>query len=460
MNMKEYYDKCIRKEDEGRCLHCGKETKFYGYYKGYAKFCCLKHQQKSEYVRNKIIESFKTRDVDKENEKRKKTCLKKYGVNSAGKISKSINKAKIRNKAKAIQNINNIINELGQKISLVEYLNKSEVRYYCEVCKQFFELDSQILYDRYRNKENICLICNPFGFDGISKLENELKDFIKINYTGLILLNDRNILKGKELDIYLPDLKIAFEFNGIEWHNEKYKDKNYHLDKTNKCEEKGIHLVHIYEDDWVFKQDIVKSRILNLLGKSKKIFARKTEIKEVSYKDSKEFLEKNHIQGNCVSKIRLGLYYDNELVSLMTFGKLRKCLGNKSGKGLFELIRFCNKLNTTVVGGAQKLFKHFLREFTPKEVISYADRSWTMNNGNTLYDKIGFKLYHISKSNYYYIVNRRREGRFKYRKNVLVEQGFDVNKSEHEIMLKRGLFRIYDSGSIKYEFKNKHEIIE
>ncbi len=97
MNMKEYYDKCIRKEDEGRCLHCGKETKFYGYYKGYAKFCCLKHQQKSEYIRNKISKSFENRNVDKENEKRKQTCLKKYGKDNIAKVEKFQNKWKETN---------------------------------------------------------------------------------------------------------------------------------------------------------------------------------------------------------------------------------------------------------------------------------------------------------------------------------------------------------------------------
>lgn len=297
-----------------------------------------------------------------------------------------------------------------------------------------------------------CPKCNA----NFSNIEKDFLDFIKENHNGKIVANIKNVISPYELDIYLPELKLAFEFNGLYWHSEKFVDKNYHLRKTEECEKLGIHLIHIYEDDWVYKQDIVKSRVLNLIGKSKRVYARKTEIKEVSYNDAKIFLEKNHIQGNCISKIRLGLYYNGELVSLMTFGKLRKCLGNKDKDGSFELLRFCNELNTSVIGGANKLFSDFINTYEFNSIISFADRSWTMNNGNTLYDKLDFEFVSLTCPNYYYVNRCMRENRFKYRKDRLVAQGFDMNKSEHRIMLDRDLYRIYDSGSIKYEFKNKN----
>lgn len=286
----------------------------------------------------------------------------------------------------------------------------------------------------------------------ISSQETEISNFIKENYNKTILLNQRNILNNKELDIYLPDLKLAFEFNGLHWHSELYKDKNYHLDKTNECGKKGIHLIHIYEDDWTFKQDIVKSRILNLFGKSERIFARKTKIQEVSYKDSKEFLDMNHLQGNCISKIRLGLYYNNELISLMTFGKLRKNLNSTDKSNKYELLRFCNKINTYVVGGANKLFKHFVKEHNPHNVISYADRSWTMNNDKSLYNKLGFKFIHLTNPNYYYIVNKIRKNRFLFRKDILIKNGSPKNLTEHQIMFNQKIYRIYNSGNIKFEY--------
>jgi hypothetical protein len=132
----------------------------------------------------------------------------------------------------------------------------------------------------------------------------------------------------------------------------------------------------------------------------------------------------------------------------MTFGKGRVMMGGDSNQ--YELLRFCNKLNTTVIGGADKLLKHFIKTYNPKEIISYADRRWSQGD---LYKKLGFTHIHDSKPNYFYIINKKREYRFKYRKDVLVKEGFDASKSEHHIMLDRGLYRIYDCGNKKYIIK-------
>ena len=283
-------------------------------------------------------------------------------------------------------------------------------------------------------------------------MEKDLYNFISENYHGNILLNKKNIIKPLELDIYLPDLKLGFEFNGLFWHNELNKDNNYHLNKTEECEKQGIHLIHIYEDDWLFKQNIVKSRILNILNiTSNKIYARKCQIKEVDDSNLiRKFLEENHQQGFISSKIKLGLFYNDELVSLMTFGHQRISMGAKSKKNNYEMLRFCNKLNTLVIGGADKLFKFFIEKHQPKEVISYADRSWSRGD---LYKKLGFTFISKTPPNYYYIIDDMRKYRFNYRKDKLVREGFDPNKTEHETMLERNIFRIYDSGSLKFIYK-------
>ncbi len=245
----------------------------------------------------------------------------------------------------------------------------------------------------------------------------------------------------------IPEYNLAIEFNGLYWHSEIYKDKNYHLNKTQQCEAKKIKLIHIFEDEWLFKKDIVKSRLINILGLTpNKIYARKTIIKEISPKESKEFLDFNHIQGNVNAKIKLGLYYDNELVSIMTFGKGRIIMGGNSNQ--YELLRFCNKLNTTVIGGADKLLKYFIKTYQPKEIISYADRRWSQGD---LYEKLGFNFIHNSKPNYFYINQNIREYRFKYRKNILVKEGYDINKTERDIMLERKIYRIYDCGAKLYK---------
>lgn len=177
-------------------------------------------------------------------------------------------------------------------------------------------------------------------------------------------------------------------------------------------------MIHIWEDDWLYKNDIIKSILLNVIGKSRRIYARKCEVREVSSKESSLFLKTNHLQGKVNSSIKLGLYHEGELVSLMTFGSLRRSLGHKSNNGYYELLRFCNKLNTTVVGGASRLFKRFLEQYNPISVISYANRDWS--NGN-LYKQLGFKFDGYTKPGYHWIVNGLRENRYKYRKDILVK---------------------------------------
>ena len=280
---------------------------------------------------------------------------------------------------------------------------------------------------------------------GSSEEEEELFNFIKDNYDGEILRNKKRFIKPKELDIYLPDLKLAFEYNGLYFHDEICYDNDYHLMKTESCEKMDIQLIHVFSDLWLYKTNIVKSHILNLLGKTpNKIYGTKCDVKEITDSEIiKDFLEMNHLQGFISSKIKLGLYYKEELVSLMTFKKQKK--------DTYNLLRFCNKLNIEVIDAADKLFKYFIEKYNPLEVISNVDRSWSQGE---LYYNLGFDLVHKTKPNYYYVVDDIRQNRFNYRKDKLVHQGFDPNESEHEIMLERNIFRIYDSGSLKFIWKN------
>jgi hypothetical protein len=319
----------------------------------------------------------------------------------------------------------------------------------CLICNNKFDINRQYLVNRISIKNDICLHCNPV-LSGKSNMELELLDFIKSIYNGIILTNTKSII-NKELDIYLPELGIAFEFNGLYWHSDKYKDKNYHIDKTNDCSHIGIQLIHVWEDDWIYKKEQVKSILINKLNLSNRIFARKCEIKIVDNVQVRYFLNENHIQGFVGSKVKIGLFYNNELVSLMTFGSLRKSLGQINKEGSYELLRFCNKLGYSVVGGASKLFRYFLNNFNVKEVISYSDSS--RSNGE-LYKKLGFEFSHQSIPNYYYIIDGVRKHRFNYRKDKLVKSGADIDKTESQIMFDKGYNRIFDCGSKKWIYKN------
>ena len=295
-----------------------------------------------------------------------------------------------------------------------------------------------------------CPICG----NNMSIGEDEIVKYIES--LGIkVEVKNRTILDGgKEIDILIPDYNIGIEFDGLKWHSDEFKEDNYHLNKTLECEKKGIRLIHVFEDEWIYKQDIVKSIISNILGKTnKRVYARTCKIKEVSKGDKKEFLNNNHLQGDVNSEINLGLFYNDELVSVMTFGKPRINLGNKIvNENEWELVRFCNKLNTNVIGGASKLLKYFVDNYNPLKIISYADRRWSQGN---MYEKIGFIKDHNSQPNYYYIEGINRKNRFKYRKSELVKEGFDKHKSEREIMKERGINRIYDCGTIVYVWKKK-----
>lgn len=292
----------------------------------------------------------------------------------------------------------------------------------------------------------------PYHNCNASIKEKEISEFLtSIGVENIT--NDRKVLDGHELDVYAPEYNIAIEFDGIFWHNELYKDERYHLNKTVECNRKGIRLIHIFEDEWIYKKEIWKSMIRNTFGKiDNRIFARKCDIREVDATTAGSFLDENHIQGRCGSAVRYGLYYNDELVSLMTFGKTRHFIGSSSHE--YELLRFCNKLNTNVVGGASKLFKHFVDTNKPNNVVSYADRRWS--NGG-LYDVLGFKLYNVSDPNYYYVIDNKRHNRFNFRKSVLVEKyECPSEMSEREFCKSKGWWRIYDCGAFCYEWNGEN----
>lgn len=293
----------------------------------------------------------------------------------------------------------------------------------------------------------LCKHCE--NFNGTSKAEKDIVEFIRTIAPGEnIVENDRIVLNPKELDIYIPERKLAFEYDGLHWHCDKDGDAKKHLRKTLDCEARGIHLVHLFENEWKEKQDIVKSRIRNLLGSyDKTIYARACSVKEVPSRESLEFQWKNHIQGGVNSKVNLGLYYEDELVSLMTFSKPRF-----SKKYEWELVRFCNKLNHHIPGAASRLLKHFERTYHPKSIVSYADRRWSMKSESTLYNKLGFSLVSESSSNYWYVKGGELFNRIQFQKHKLegLLDKFDKSKSEWQNMQDNGYDRIFDCGNLVF----------
>lgn len=454
------------------CPICGKEFKIR---KKYEKITC------SEECRKKYIEIHKDEinakrsdslkktnalkskeDFDKEHEKAKKTCLERYGVENFSQtkearqfLSQKMKKQKREWDEKNFKEV--LIPKYKQiceedNLELLEFRNRFNCLVKCKKCGNIFEVKT-FGYLTDVTTKNRCKICHPFEeITGPTNIEITFEDFLKeigVRYYK----NYRAMITPQEIDFYLPDYKVGFELDGLYWHCEQQKPNNYHNEKTLKCLEKGVRLIHIFEDEWKDKQEICKSRIKSILNLSEnKIGARECEVKELTKKQYKKFVSENHIQGYTSSKICYGLVYNGEIVSIMSFGSLRKNLGQENVNDVYELIRFCNKLNTNVIGGASKLLKHFIDNYKPLKIISYADRRWS--NGE-LYEKLGFTYKHSSKPNYFYLVNGERKNRFGFRKNVLVEKyNCPKEMSEHEFCLKQHWYRIYDCGTNKYELKN------
>lgn len=322
----------------------------------------------------------------------------------------------------------------------------------CNKCNHVFKYTQQIFYpNRIQKINKLCPSCQPritFSSQG----EKEIATYIRSIYDGIIIENERELLGGKEIDIYLPELKIGFEYTGLYWHSEKQNpEKNHLLWKMQFAYNQGVRLISIYEDEWKISPEIVKSRISNILGKTHKIiYARKCVVKNVETHMKNDFLSKNHIQNKDTASISLGLFYCDELVSIATFRKTNIVKGGDGSN--WELSRFCNKCFTTVVGGASRLISHFLKNNTDvTQLISYADRRWSQGD---LYKKIGFNFDSVSQPSYWYTLEyKKRMHRSNYMKHILVNKyKLDSSKTEWELAKEIGLDRIWDCGTTKWVY--------
>ena len=321
-------------------------------------------------------------------------------------------------------------------------------KYKWRCCKCGSEFETHIHITDFDKDERLlprCPNCYPLQA-GVSSGEIDLLEYVKSIYDGEIIDKDRSVIRPLELDIYLPEKKVAIEFDGLYWHSEDQgKGEDYHLAKTSMCNENGIRLIHVFEDEWRKQQDIVKDRIKSSLGIGQQtIFARKCTVGVIDAKMSNEFLDANHIQGADNAPIRYGLFFKDELVAVMTFGKPRFSKGYD-----WELIRFASKLGTHVSGGASKLLKHFRNEYHGS-VVSYADRRYSDGN---LYEKLGFRLNNISQPNYWYVKNFEKLPRYacqKHRLPALLGEFFNPEWSESENMEFNGWNKVYDCGNLVY----------
>ena len=231
-----------------------------------------------------------------------------------------------------------------------------------EYKKRFGEKSLLSEYSLNKLKDNYKISLGLYeNTESKSKPEEEIVEYIQSLGITNIKRVDRNILKSGEIDIYLPDYNFAIEHDGLYYHTVRMgKYKSYHLDKTNGCGSKGIYLIHIFGDEWEYKSQILKSKIKHILGKNDnyKIYARKCIIKEIDMREKNRFLAENHIQGMDNSSIKLGAFYNNELIAVITFDKYNV-------ENYYELNRLATSIKYNCVGVCSKLLSYFIKTTIP-----------------------------------------------------------------------------------------------
>lgn len=482
------------------CLRCGKPVKFINTTLGYAQYCCkacankdttkiektkqiciekyggvapicsneVKSKMKNTMLdrygvencqQNKEISNRTKKTIinkyggqgnasDELKQKYISTCIDKYGVSNSSRSETIKEKISIGKRQSIINSNENIIDYFEENNNLMCVCRCPHAD--CNKCKEKqFIIESSLLANRISHNIEICTNLLPYK-PLSSSYELYLAEFLdehNIEYQRSV----RNII-SKELDLYIPSYNIAIEFNGIFHHSDERKPNNYHINKYKECQEKGIQLISIWEDQFINKQDIVKSIILSKLGIYKeRLYARKCTIEKVDSKIANAFYINNHLQSKCSASVHYALMYNNKIVAMMSFG--RRSLGNNFNNE-WELIRYCSKTHINIIGGASRLFNRFIKEYSPKRIVSWSSND--ISNGD-MYKKLGFEFENISSS-YWYISNTmKRYHRSNFSKSNLIKKDLikkDDERSEREITKELGFIRIFDTGQTKWIWKN------
>lgn len=464
-----------------KCLQCNDQIVNWSVKTGkYSRFCSSKCAHNSVEVREKTKNTCLDRygastnlKLESNKQKQKETLIKKYGVDNFSKSPEfdikfkktSLERYGVSNPSK-LESVKSKITQTHQE----RYGRKRQSQSHISTDIIDLKNNRELMLDLYENQKmpltdiaemlgvNHSQLCvhfkNNLGIDisrhTTSSVENQILAFLQSRNIDVEQSN-RSIISPKEIDIYLPDYRIGIEVNGLAWHSElRGKSRDYHRNKTVLCREQSVRLIHVFDYEWYTKTQLVQSRLINLIGQSNSIGARKCQIRPLTRKESNEFFEINHIQGSCISKLSYGLIYNDQIVAAMSFGKPRF-----SRSYQWELLRFANKMNTSVVGGAGRLFNTFVNENFPASVISYCDLRW--NTGN-LYTKLGFAHIGDSGPNYWYTTKKYNllENRMRYQKHKLktLLPVFDPDKSEWENMIDNGYDRVWDCGNSTYLWKS------
>ena len=460
--------------------------KYYNNREKYKQTCISKYNSNTHMSDNNIKDKIKQTNLERygvvsplQNEsvhnKFKNTMLNKYGVEYTAQSIELRNKMQstmiklysypfaLQNnnlKQKFIRSFRKTYNEKGKDIrykTSKTLLDKYNVNYPAQ-SKEIYNKVINTNLEKY-GIEYACLLpqCLSANNKTISKVNKKFSELLKQNNIDNEL--EFHINKNS-YDIHIINTNILIELNPTYTHNSTIgpifkniqicpKDKNYHLNKTKLAEEDDYHCIHIWDwDNW--------DKIINIFKPKKKISAHKTELKEVSKQEANEFLDKYHLQGSCNGNdINIGLFYKNELISLVTFGKPRY---NKNYE--YEFLRFVGHKDYSVYGGTNKLFNYFIEKYKPNSIISYCDKS---KFEGKFFNNLGFiKEKETKPACHWYNLKTKQHFLDNSLRAIGADRLLNTNygsiekcgMNNRDIMLKEGFVEVYDCGQDVYTWKN------
>jgi len=429
LSSKEYTRKHIVKDYNG-CLSCGNETRYVAF--TFKKYCkdCGKIAMREGGRKGGSASAWNKGKTKVEDSRIKGFSGKEnpfWGRSHSEETKNRISMTKQLGSIEVLKRVMDRNEEFEILTPIEEYFSRQRqyLDFRCRKCDFVCKKTLQAF-----ERGSLCPKCYPVNK---SAAELEIFDYIKSLGFNSVINGDRSLLKPKEIDILLKQNNFGIEYNGLYWHSDVVDSttKGDMLWKTKKCKKLGMKLMHIFSDEWEYKRDICKSMINNRLGLCNKIWARKCIVKEINKKDFDEFMNRSHISGTVNSSIRLGLFFNEELVSAIGFRKPRQ----KKWKDYYEISRFATKLNTVVVGGLGKLLKSFKKD-NDVFLMTYADRRFGEGLG---YEKVGFEYFGETGVDYWYSDGRQRYDRF----IVKAECG----KSEREKASEMNLYKVWGCGS-------------
>lgn len=413
------------------CESCSKTLTFHSPSCSYRKYCSAKCSANS----NNTID------------KRRTTNLKKYGTINV--LTKDADKRRTKQFNLFYADFGRFSTKVVPAFDINEFkgkCNRTEYKWSCVRCNEHFNRT----FLPYLHAWPKCPKCDSSFTD----IEERVLVFLQ-RHNIETRVHYRKILQGFELDFFIPKLQLAIETNGLFYHTEWFfPDKNYHKNKTNLCVDKNIKLIQIFSDELNLAPKATFGRLKSILGLNRKLNGRACKISTISSKLACKFLNKYHTQGADKSSIRYGLFHKNRLVSVITFCKLRRVLGQTSTEGSWELSRFVCINGFSIRGGFQKLLSKFIKDNYPKVLISYCDKRWTPNPEQSVYSTAGFKYMHTSEPNYWYVgKSQKRQHRANFQKHMLLNKypQFSKDLSEKQIMKELGYSRIWDCGHHKFQ---------